>query len=111
MQLKLLCEGQEVLAGLVEDQSRLQSKATEKYDETIFEEMRELEDRKKPKEALVLVQKKHILSRCESGRVESEHVAKIGRVESALGTPCPLNRARLPWQVIWKKCPRSLRGR
>ena len=37
----LLSERQEVLAGLVEDNSTLQSKATEKYYETIFEEMRE----------------------------------------------------------------------
>ena len=28
-----------------------------------------------------------------------------------LETPCPLNRARLPWHVIWKKWVRSLRGR
>ena len=51
---------QEVLAGLVEDKIRLQSRATEKYYETIFEEMKELEE-KKSKEALVLVQKKHNL--------------------------------------------------
>ena len=40
-EVELLIERQEVLAGLVEDKSRLQSKATEKYCETIFEEMRE----------------------------------------------------------------------
>ena len=45
-EVKLLSERQEVLAGLVEDQSRLQSKATEKYYETIFEGMRELEEKK-----------------------------------------------------------------
>ena len=61
--VKLLSEREEVVAGLVEDKSRLQSKATEEYSETIFEVMRELEE-KKSKEALVLVQKKHILSRC-----------------------------------------------
>ena len=54
---KLLCRRQEVLTGLVEDKSRLQSQATEKYDETIFEEQRESEE-KKSKEALLLVQKK-----------------------------------------------------
>ena len=57
-EVKLLSGRQEVLAGLVEDKSRLQSKSTEKYYETIFEEMRELEE-KKSKEALVLVQKTH----------------------------------------------------
>ena len=56
-EVELLIERQEVLAGLVEDKSRLQSKATEKCYETIFEEMMELEE-KKSKEALVLVQKK-----------------------------------------------------
>ena len=41
-EVKLLSERQEVLAGLVEDKIRLQSKATEKYYETIIEELREL---------------------------------------------------------------------
>ena len=53
-EVKLLSERQKVLADLVEDKSRLKSKATEKYHETIFDEMRELEE-KKSKEALVLV--------------------------------------------------------
>ena len=35
-------ERQEVLAGLVEDKMRLHSKATEKYYETMSEELREL---------------------------------------------------------------------
>ena len=56
-EVKLPSERQEVLAGLVEDKSRLQSQATEKYYETIFEEMREFEE-KTSKEALVLLQKK-----------------------------------------------------
>ena len=42
---------------MVEDKIRLQSKATQKYYEQIFEEMRELEE-KKSKEALLLDQKK-----------------------------------------------------
>ena len=62
-EVELLSGRQEVLAGLQEDKSRLQSKATEKYYETIFEEMMELEE-KKSKDAMVLVEKKHILSRC-----------------------------------------------
>ena len=41
-EVKLLSEIQEVLKGMVEDKIRLQSKATEKYNEQIFEEMREL---------------------------------------------------------------------
>ena len=45
-----------VLKGLVEDKIRLQSRATEAYYEQIFEEMKELEE-KKSWEALLLVQK------------------------------------------------------
>ena len=56
-EVNLLSERQEVLVGLVVNKIRLQSKATEKYNETIFEEPRELEERKS-KEVLVLVQKK-----------------------------------------------------
>ena len=37
-EVKLPSERQEVLAGLVQDKSRWQSKATEKYSETVFEE-------------------------------------------------------------------------
>ena len=40
-EVKLLSERQEVLKGMVEDKIRLQSKATEKYYEQIFEEMKE----------------------------------------------------------------------
>ena len=57
-EVELLSERQEVLKGMVEDKIRLQSKATEKYDETTFEELRELEV-KKSKEALLFVQTKH----------------------------------------------------
>ena len=56
-EVKLSSERQDVLNGMVEDKIRLQSKATEKYYETIFEELRELEV-KKSKEASLLVQKK-----------------------------------------------------
>ena len=61
-EVKFSSERQEVLKGMVEDKIRLQSRATEKYYEQIFEEMKELEE-KKSKEALLLVQKKHILMR------------------------------------------------
>ena len=40
-EVKLSSEKQEVLAGLVDDKSRFQRKATGKYNETILEEMRE----------------------------------------------------------------------
>ena len=55
----------------------MQSKATEKYYETVFEELRELEE-KKSKEALVLVQKKHILLRCQSERQRARMLQRLG---------------------------------
>ena len=48
-------ERQKVLKGLVEDKIRLHSRATEEYYEQIFEEMKELEE-KKSREALLFVQ-------------------------------------------------------
>ena len=56
-EVKLLSERQEVLKGMVEDKIRLQSRATEKYCEQIFEELKESEE-KKSKESLSLVPKK-----------------------------------------------------
>ena len=56
-EVKLLSERQEILKGMVEDKIILQSRATEKYDEQIFGEMKELEA-KKSKEALQTVQNK-----------------------------------------------------
>ena len=73
--VKLQSERQEVLAGFVEDETRLQSKATEQCYETMFEEMRELEA-KKSKEALVLVQK-HILLRCQSARERARMLQRL----------------------------------
>ena len=55
-EVKLLSENQEVLAGFMEDNIRIQCNATEKHCETIFEELKELEE-KKSNEALVLVHK------------------------------------------------------
>ena len=66
-EVELSSERQEALAGLVENMIGSQSKATAKYCETIFEELRELEE-KRSKEALVLVQTKHISLRCQSER-------------------------------------------
>ena len=76
-EVELLSERQEVLAGLLEDMIRIQSKATEKYNETIFEELKVLEE-KKSKEALVLVQKKHILTRCQSEGERARMLKRLG---------------------------------
>ena len=73
-EVKLLSERQEVLKGLVEDKIRLQSRATEK---SIFEEMKELEE-KKSKEALLLVQKKRILMRYQSARDKAKMLQGSG---------------------------------
>ena len=101
--------------GLVEDRSREQSKATEKYCETIFEEMRELEE-KKSKEALVLVQKNTCCHDVKvKGRERESCKGWEGRERGDIGltleTPCPLNRARLTWRMMCKKCARRFRGR
>ena len=50
-EVKLWSERQEILNNTLEDKIRLQSRATENYHEQIFEEMKELEE-KKSKEAL-----------------------------------------------------------
>ena len=78
-EVTLLSERQEVQAGFVEDKIGIQSEATDKYYESTFEEMRELEE-KKSKEALVLVQKKHILMRFQIERDKARML--IGRVQS-----------------------------
>ena len=61
----------------MEDKIILQSRATEKYYETIFEDLRELEE-KKSKEALLLVQKEHILIRCRSERDRARMLQRLG---------------------------------
>ena len=43
----------------MEDESRLQSKSTEKYYETIFEEMRELEEKKVERSLGTRTEKSH----------------------------------------------------
>ena len=64
---------------MVEDKIRMQSRATEKY-EQIFEEMKELEV-KKSEEALLLVQKKHTLMRYQNERDEARRLQRSGAQE------------------------------
>ena len=73
-EVELLSDRQEVLAVLMEDKIRIQSKATEKYYESIFEELEE----KTSKEALVLEQKKHILMRWQSERERVTMLQRLG---------------------------------
>ena len=57
-EVELVSGRQEVLAGLMEDKIRIQNKTTEKYYETIFEELSELEE-KRSKEVLALYREIH----------------------------------------------------
>ena len=73
---------------MVENKIRLQSGATEKYYEQIFEEMKEL-DEKKSKEALLLVQKKHILMRYQNERDEARRLQRSERNKERGGLTGP----------------------
>ena len=60
-----------------EDKLRLQNRATEKYFVQIFEEMKELEE-KKSEEALLMVQKRHDLWRDQIERDEARRLQSSG---------------------------------
>ena len=101
-----MSERQEVLKGMVEDKIRLQSEATEKYYEKIFEEMRELEG-KKSKEALLLVQKENILMRYQSEKDKARMLQRSGgsrviRKERTYTTTSHLLES-YRWRMTWKK--------
>ena len=76
-EVTLLSERQESLKGMVGDTIRLQSRATDKYYEQFFEEMKELEEKKSEK-ALLLVQKKHDLWRYLFERDEARRLQRSG---------------------------------
>ena len=61
----------------MEDTIRMSSRATEKHCEQIFEETKELEE-KKSEEALQLVQKKYDLSRYQNERDEARRLRRSG---------------------------------
>ena len=62
---------------MVESKIRWQSRATKKYHEQMFEEMKELEG-KKSEEALLLLQKKYVLWRHQSERDEARRLQRSG---------------------------------
>ena len=68
---------QKYFKSTMEDKLRLQSTATEKYYGQIFEEMKELEE-KKSEEALPLVQKKFVLWRFQNERDEARRLQRSG---------------------------------
>ena len=99
-EVESLSERQEVLSDLVQDKSTIHSKANEKYNETIFEEMRELEE-KKSKEVLTLIRKSTFCYDVKAKGKERECCKDLqGRDRLDMGltleTSFPLSRTRLP---------------
>ena len=76
-EVNCLSERQEIIRGMLEDKFRMQSRATDKYYDQIFEEMKELEE-KKSEEALLLVQKKFDLWRFQNERDEARSLHGSG---------------------------------
>ena len=73
-----LSERQEIFRGMVKDKIRMQCRATEKCYEQIFEEMKELEE-KKTEETLLLVQRKYDLWRYQNERDEARLISERKR--------------------------------
>ena len=93
-EVKFSSERQEILKGMVEDKIRLQRRATEKYYEQIFEEMKELEE-KKSIEVLLLVQKKkvhfvrrYLHERDEARRLQRSESSRWTKEGGGLTRPC-----------------------
>ena len=101
-EVKSSSERQEVLKGMVVDKIRLQSRATEKYYEHIFVEMKELEE-KKSMEALLLVRKKHILMKYQNERDE------IGKFVLCCVVLCCVVLCFFFWQVGTKEYGKMLK--
>ena len=74
-----LKEKQEVLTILMEGKMNMHKVALEKYQEKIFEVLKELEEQK-TRAALERVQRKHKLFKWECEKGESKDVAKVGVV-------------------------------
>ena len=75
--MKVLSKRQEIMRGMAEDKIWLQCRATEKYHDQIFEEMKELEEGKS-EEAPLLVQKKYDLWRYQNERDEARRLQRSG---------------------------------
>ena len=76
-EVKLRSERQEVLVGMVVNKRDMQKEAPKKYQEQVFEECKELEEQR-AQEALELVQKKHMLTKCESERERARVLQRVG---------------------------------
>ena len=91
-EVKLLCERLEVLTGMV-----VSEKAPKKYQEKVFEEIKEFEEQR-AKEALELVQKKHMLIKWEGERERAKMLQRLRgsraiKLWSDARDSCPLSRA------------------
>ena len=76
-EVQVLSDRQEICNSTKEDKLKLQSRATERYHDQIFEEMKELEE-KESEEALPLVQKKHDLWGYQNERDEARKLQSSG---------------------------------
>ena len=65
---------------MVVSKRNMQKEAHQKYQEHVFQEFKELEEQR-AKEALELVQKKHMLTKREGERERARMVPQIGRIE------------------------------
>ena len=87
-EVRVLSERQEILKITMEDKLELQSRATETYHDKIFQEMKELEE-KKSEEALLLVQKRHDLWSYQNERDEARRLQtdfwKFGKGTEGVG--------------------------
>ena len=107
-----LNEKQEVLTVLMEGKMSMQKVAPEKYQEKIFEELKELEEQQ-TREALELVQRKHKLVTSEGERERArmlqgmELSGAVGHFsEGFVWTIPPLVLAHPPWHLTqMKRCP------
>ena len=77
-EVQLQSERQEVLVGMVSKRD-MQKEAPQNYQENVFEEFLELEEQR-AREALELVQKKHMLTKVGRRKGKNENVAEIGRI-------------------------------
>ena len=77
--VELLNDRPEVLAGMVVSKRDMQKEAPKKYRDKVFEEFKELEGQR-AKEALELVQKKHMLIKWEG---ERERARMLQRLEGS----------------------------
>ena len=76
-EVKLLSDRQGVVSGVVVSKRDLRKEAPTKYQEKAFEEFKELE-KQRAKEALELVQKKHMLVKWEGERERARMLQRLG---------------------------------